>query len=44
VGAEPERDMTPTRRLALKIAWMAVQVGLLVLLGQVQHDFVYRAF
>lgn len=36
--------MTPRTRLALKIAWMTAQVGLLILLGQVQHDFVYRAF
>jgi hypothetical protein len=36
--------MTTRQRLALKIAWMIVQVALLVLLGQVQHEFVYRAF
>jgi hypothetical protein len=36
--------MTPRQRLALKVVWMALQIALLVLLGQVQHDFVYRAF
>jgi hypothetical protein len=36
--------VTPGARLALKFAWMAIQVALLVLLGQVQHDFIYRAF
>ncbi len=31
-------------RVRLKLVWMAVLVVLLVLLGQVRHDFVYGAF
>ena len=32
------------RRIALKLVWMAVLVGTLVLLQQVRYDFVYQAF
>jgi hypothetical protein len=32
------------RRVALKLAWMAFLIASIVMLGQVRHDFVYRAF
>lgn len=31
-------------RIALKIVWMAVLVGMLILFGQVDHVFIYQAF
>lgn len=31
-------------RVALKLAWMALMIALIVMLGQVRYDFVYRAF
>lgn len=31
-------------RLTLKLVWMAALVGVLVLLGQVTHDFIYQGF
>ena len=36
--------MTTRTRLALKIVWMWMLVSLLVLLGQVHYEFIYRAF
>jgi hypothetical protein len=36
--------MTTRTRLALKLVWMATLVALIVLLGQVRHDFIYGAF
>jgi hypothetical protein len=36
--------MSDTSRVALKLVWMAVLVVLIVLLGQVQHDFIYQGF
>jgi hypothetical protein len=36
--------MSRRTRVVLKLAWMAVLVVTLVLLGQVQHDFIYRGF
>lgn len=36
--------MTARMRLALKIVWMAMLVGMLILFGQVDHVFVYQAF
>lgn len=36
--------MTARTRLALKLIWMAMLVGLLVLFGQVDHVFVYQAY
>jgi hypothetical protein len=30
--------------MALKLVWMAMLVGMLVLFGQVDHVFVYQAF
>jgi hypothetical protein len=31
-------------RIAMKIVWMAMLVGMLILFGQVDHVFVYQAF
>lgn len=31
-------------RLVLKLVWMATLVGTLVLLGHVEHDFIYQGF
>jgi hypothetical protein len=36
--------VTARMRLALKIVWMAMLVGMLILFGQVDHVFVYQAF
>jgi hypothetical protein len=36
--------MTRGRRIALKVAWMAALLGMLVLFGQVRHVFIYQAF
>jgi hypothetical protein len=36
--------MSGTVRIALKLALMALFVGVLVLFGHVEHEFVYRAF
>lgn len=36
--------MTDTRRIALKLLWMAALIGMLVLFGQVRHVFIYQAF
>jgi hypothetical protein len=36
--------MTKRTRVALKIVWMWMLAGTLVLLGQVRYEFIYRAF
>ncbi len=36
--------MTRGRRLALKLAWMALLVFLLVVLSKSEFDFIYRGF
>lgn len=36
--------MTTRTRLTLKLVWMWALVGMLVLLGQVRYEFIYRAF
>jgi hypothetical protein len=36
--------VTARMRIALKLAWMAMLVGMLILFGQVDHVFVYQAF
>jgi hypothetical protein len=36
--------MSARGRLQWKLVWMALLVALIVLLGEVRHDFVYRAF
>lgn len=36
--------MNPHARIGLKLIWTIVLAVLLVLLIQVKHDFVYRAF
>ena len=36
--------MTARRRIALKLIWMSILVGLLVLFGQADHVFIYQAF
>lgn len=36
--------MTPALRVALKVLLMGLLISVLILFGQVTHDFVYRAF
>ena len=36
--------MTKRTRVALKLVWMWMLAGMLVLLGQVRYEFIYRAF
>lgn len=31
-------------RVLVKILWMLIMIGALVILSQAEHDFVYRAF
>jgi hypothetical protein len=36
--------MSETSRVALKLVWMALLVALIVLFGQVHHEFIYQGF
>jgi hypothetical protein len=36
--------MSASKRIALKLVWMMTLVALLVLFGQVRHEFIYQAF
>lgn len=36
--------MTTRQRITLKVLWMLMLVGMLVLFGQVRYEFVYEAF
>ena len=36
--------MTARTRVSLKLVWMGILTGMLVLLGQVRYEFIYRAF
>jgi hypothetical protein len=37
-------NLTPRRRLALKLLWLVMLVFLLVVFSKSEHDFVYQAF
>ena len=36
--------MTARSRIALKLLWMLALIAMIVLFGQVRHDFIYQAF
>jgi hypothetical protein len=36
--------MSPASRVWIRVLWMGVLSALLVIFGQVHHDFVYQAF
>jgi len=37
-------SLTPGKRLALKMVWMALQILVLILMARERLDFVYRVF